>query len=227
MIFCLLFLLLIILGAAGSSDIDFQDGEVSYDFGAEPNSALLTSEPQDGAYEFGLVATEPPYAVGSSEGSLIQNNNDGCPYDPAQPSRKMQSKRESRICYPPSTRNSLPSVQGSGHNPSEKDPKDNHETPGEDPQGNAQTNRNSAPAEENDCATIPSAAIPVCAVVSADHIRLNLVSPSSGLSSGWWQLEYSRSGTYTPPPYHLSDQIFAIILPGSDIEMPVKYSHKT
>lgn len=201
MIICLLFLLLVTLGSAASSDIDFQDDELLSNFGAEPNSVVLAPEPQNGAVEFGLVATEPPYAVGSSKASLIPSNEDECPEDPAQSSRKMRSKRESRVCYP-STRNSPPSVQGSGQNPSEKDPDDIRETTKKDSQGNAQPNRNSAPANEIGCTTIPSASIPVCAVVNEEHIRLQLVFPASGPSAGWWQLEYCRRCMYTPP-YHL------------------------
>lgn len=197
MIFRLLFLLLIVLGSAANADIDFQDGELLSNSGAEPNSVVLASEPQNGIDEFVLAATEPLYAVGSSEPSLIKGNNDECPHNPAQSSPKLRSKRESRICYP-STRNSLPSVQGSGQNPSKEDPQDNRETTKKDSQGNVQPNRNSGSAKEIDCATIPSAPIPVCAVVSEEHIRLDLVFPMSGLSAGWWQLEYSRRGMNTP-----------------------------
>lgn len=204
--FRLLFLSLIIRCSGASSDINFQDGEfMSYTFGTEPKSAFLTSEPQNGGadHQFGLVTAETPFAaLGSSEANIIQSNNDECgPYDPAPSSRKMRSKRESpRICYPPSARrNSPPSVQGTGsHNPSEKDPKDSTE---KDSQGNAQQqpSRNFAPAEGSDCATIPSAPLSVCAVVNADHIRHDLVVPMSGISSGWWQLEYSRGGTHNLP----------------------------
>lgn len=214
MIFRFLFLLLITLGSAANADMDFQDGELLSNSGAESNSVVLASEPQSVTDEFVLAATEPLYAVGSSESSLIKGNNE-CPQNPAQSSPKLRSKRESRICYP-STRNSPPSVQGSGQNPSKEDPQDYRESTKKDPQGNAQPNRNSGPAKETDCATIPSAAIPVCAVVSEDHIRLGLVFPMSGLSAGWWQLEYSRGGTYTPT-YSRSEPGLCSHSPGAKI----------
>lgn len=195
MICGLLFLLYITLGFAASLNIDSQDGELLSNFGAEPNSVVLASEPQNGLDEFGIVATEPPYAVGSSEASLTQSNNDECPYDPAQSPRKMRSKRGSLVCAP-STRNIPPSVQGSGHDPSKKNPQDNRETNQKDSQGIAQPNRNS---QGSDCAAIPSAPTPVCAVVSEYYIRLHLVYPLSGLLAGWWQLLYARTGSYTPP----------------------------
>lgn len=195
MIFRFLFHLLMILGSAANADSDFQDGELLSNSGAEPNSVVLASEPQNGMDV--LAATEPPYAVGSSKSSLISGNNDECSHNPAQSSNKWGSKRETGICYP-STRNSPQSVQDSGQNPSKEDPEDNNEPTKKDPQGNVQPDRNSGSAEEIDCATIPSAPIPVCAVVSEDHIRLDLVFPMRGVSAGWWQLEYSRGGKYTP-----------------------------
>lgn len=191
MICRLLFLLTITIGSAASSNIDFQDGELLSNFGAEPNSVVLASEPQNGLDEFGKVATAPPNTVGSSEAFLIQSNNDECPYDPAQSPRKMRLKRESRACDP-STRNS---VLDSGHDPSKKDPQDNRGTNKKDSQGNAQPNRN---YQESDCAAMPSAPTPVCAVVSEHYIRLHLVYPMSGLLAGWWQLLYARTSSYTP-----------------------------
>lgn len=191
MICRLLFLLTITIGFAASSNIDFQDGELSSNFGAEPNSVVLASEPQNGLDEFGKVATAPPNTVGSSEAFLIQSNNDECPYDPAQSPRKMRLKRESRACGP-SSRNS---VLDSGHDPSKKDPQDNRGTNKKDSQGNAQPNGNS---QESDCAAMPSAPTPVCAVVSEHYIQLHLVYPMSGLLAGWWQLLYARTSSYTP-----------------------------
>lgn len=191
MICRLLFLLSITLSFATSSNIDSKDGELLSNFGAEPNGVVLASEPQNGLDEFGIVATEPPYAVGSSEASFIQSNNDECSYDPGQSSPKMRSKRESRICDP-SARNSPPTLQGSGYDSSKKDPQDNRGTNEKDSQGNAQPNRNS---QESDCAAMPSAPTPVCAVVSEYHISLHLVYPMSGLLAGWWQLLYARTST--------------------------------
>lgn len=190
MICRLLFLLPITLGFAASPNNDFQDGELLSNFGAEPNSVVLASEPQNGLDVLGIVAAEPPYAVGSPEASLIQSdNNDECPYDPGQSPRKIRSKRESRVCDP-STRNSPPNVQGSGRDSSKKDPQDG-----------SGTNLNSDPAKaglESNCAAVPSAPTPVCAVVSETHIRLHLLYPMSGLLAGWWQLLYARTGTHTP-----------------------------
>lgn len=193
----LLIVLSMILGSAASSELDVRKDELLLNLSAEPNSVVLASEPQNRAGEFGFVATRPLYAVESKEAPLIQGNNDECPYDPTQSSRKMRSKRESHICYPP-TRNSPLSVQGSDQNPS-KDPQDNARTTRNDSQNNAQPNRNSAPPVKINCAAIPSAPTPVCAVVSEDYIRLDLVYPTSDRSAGWWQLEYSRTGTYTLP----------------------------
>lgn len=219
MICRLLFLLSITLGFAASSNIDFQDGELLSNFGAEPNSVVvLATEPQNGLDEFGKVATAPPYTVGSSEAFLTQSNNDECPYDPAQSPRKMRSKRESRFCDP-STRNS---VLGSGHDPSKKDPQDNHGTNKKDSQGIAQPNRSS---QESDCAAMPSAPTPVCAVVSEYYIRLHLVYPMTGLLAGWWQLLYARTGSYTPLYLFSRPGPFAIVFPEPDVGMPFNSSH--
>lgn len=205
MIFRLLFLLSITLGFAACSNIDFQDGEFLSNFGAEPNSVVLASEPQNGLDEFGKFATAPPYTVEDSEAFLAQSNNDECPYDPAQSPRKMRSKRESRVCNP-STHNS---VLGSGHDPSKKDPQENRGNNKKDSQEIAQPNRDS---QESDCAAMPSAPSPVCAVVSEDYIRLSIVYPMTGLLSGWWQLLYARTGSYTLL-YHFQTRAFAIIFP--------------
>lgn len=219
MICRLLFLSSITLGFAASSNIGFQDGELLSNFGAEPNSVVvLATEPQNGLDEFGKVATATPYTVGSSEAFLIQSNNDECPYDPAQSPRKMRSKRESRFCDP-STRNS---VLGSGHDPSKKDPQDNHGTNKKDSQGIAQPNRSS---QESDCATMPSAPTPVCAVVSEYYIRLHLVYPMTGLLAGWWQLLYARTGSYTPLYLFSRPGPFAIVFPEPDVGMPFNSSH--
>ena len=187
----LLFLLSITLSFAASSNTDFDDGELLSNFGAEPNSVVLAPEPQNGLDEFGVVATEPPYAVGSSEASLIQSNNDECSYDRGQSPPKMRSKRESSICEP-SARNGPPTVQGSGSDSSKKDPQDNRGTNEKDSQGNAQPNRNS---QESDCGAMLSAPTPVCAVVSEEYISLHLVYPMSGQLAGWWQLLYARTCT--------------------------------
>lgn len=200
MICRLLFLLSITLGFAANSNIAFQDGELLSNFAAEPNSVVLAPEPQNGLDEFGKVATAPPYTVENSEAFLIQSNNDECPYDPAQSPRKMQSKRESRVCDP-STRNSF---QGSGHDPSKKDPQENRGNNEKDSQDIAQPNRDS---QKSDCAAMPSAPSPVCAVVSEYYIRLHIVYPMTGLLSGWWNLLYARTGSYTPL-YHFPDQGF-------------------
>lgn len=218
MICRLLFLFLsITLGFAASSNIDFQDDdEFLSNLGTEPNSVVLASESQNGGQdEFGMVATnKPPYAaaaVGTSEAaSLIQSNNndhhdddddDECADNYGQSPRKMRSKRGSAICDP-STRNSPPSVQGSGHDPSTKDPEDiNGGTNKKDSQRIAQPTRN---FQESDCAAMPSAPTPVCAVVSEYYVRLHLVYPMSGLLAGWWQLLYARTGTlHSPPPLPL------------------------
>lgn len=180
-----LFLLSITLGFAAGSNIDFQDGELLSNFDAEPNSVVLASGPQNGLAELGKFATE------QSEASLAQSNNDDCTYDPAQSPRKMRLKRESRICDP-STHNS---ILGSGHDPSKKDPQENRGNNEKDSQEIVQPNRDS---QERDCAAIPSAPSPVCAVVSEDYIRLHIVYPMTGLLSGWWQLLYARTGSYTP-----------------------------
>lgn len=218
MICRLLFLLSITLGFAASSDIDFQDGELLSNFGAEPNSVVLASEPQNGLDEFGKVATAPPNTAWSSEAPLIQSNNDECPYDPTQSPSKMQSKRESPACYP-STGNS---VLDSGHDPSKKDPQDNRGTNKKDSQGIAQPNRNS---QESDCAAMPSAPTPVCAVVSEHYIRLHLVYPMSGLLAGWWQLLYARTGSYTPLYPISRPGLLQFIFPEPDVGMPVNSSH--
>lgn len=218
MICRLLFLLSITLGFAASSDIDFQDDELLSNFGAEPNSVVLATEPQNGLDELGKVATAPPYASGSSGAFLVQSNNDECPYDPAQSPRKMRSKRESRVCDP-STGNS---VLGSDHDPWKKDPQDNHGTDKKDPQGIAQPNRNS---QESDCAAMPSAPTPVCAVVSEYYIRLHLVYPMPGLLAGWWQLLYARTGSYTPLYLFSRPGPVTVIFPEPDVGMSVNSSH--
>lgn len=205
MIFRLLFLLSITLGFAACSNIDFQDGEFLSNFGAERNNVVLASEPQNGLDEFGKFATAPPYTVEDSEAFLAQSNNDECPYDPTQSPRKMRSKRESRVCDP-STHNS---VLGSGHDPSKKDPQEDRGNNKKDSQEIAQPNRDS---QESDCAAMPSAPSPVCAVVSEYYIRLHIVYPMTGLLSGWWQLLYARTGSYIPL-YHFQTRAFAIIFP--------------
>lgn len=218
MICRLLFLLSITLGFAASSNIDFQDGELLSNFGAEAKSVVLASEPQNGLDEFGKVATATPNTVESSGAFLVQSNNDECPYDPAQSPRKTQSKRESRACDP-STGNS---VLDSSHDPSKKDPQDNRGTNKKDSQDIAQPNRNSP---GSDCAAMPSAPRPVCAVVSEHYIQLHFVYPMSGLLFGWWQLLYARTGSYTPLYPFSRPGAFAIIFSQPNVGMPVNSSH--
>lgn len=205
MICRLLFLISIVLSFAASFNIDFQDGELLSNFGAELNSVVLASGPQNGLDESAKVATAPPYTVEDSEAFLVQSNNDECPYDPAQSPRKTKSKRESRFCDP-STRNS---VLGSGHDPSKKDPQENRENNKKDSQDTAQPIRGS---QDSDCAAMPSAPSPVCAVVTGDYIQLHIVYPMTGLLTGWWYLLYARTGSYTPL-YHFQTRACAIIFP--------------
>lgn len=187
-------LLLINAGFVASFDRDPKASELLSSFSGilEPNKDL---PPEAHANDrLGLISSiDPTTTTGDekSKSSLLQSENNKCPYNPNQPSSRRARSKRGEICVPP-----LDDIGQSVHaseltEPEKKNPQENAQ-PGDSPA----EQKPLAPYKDNLLCPIPLAPWPVCGTVDSFYIHYQIIYPVTNAPMGWWIHEYCVPGMY-------------------------------